>query len=121
MKEKAKILVVGSNRTNLQLLTQQLDREGYETLSAASLEEFDTVIRGNKKIVLCLLDVSGFDQRIWERCEQLRKDKVPFIVISPQRSPTIQRDSMKHGASALLVKPIGIRDLKEFVNTLLGE
>ena len=121
MTGKVQILVVGNNRTNLQLLTHQLEGEGYETLIAASLEELDLTIKGNKNIALCLLDVSGFDQRIWERCEQLRKDKIPFIVISPQRSPTIQRDSMKHGASALLVKPIGIRDLKEFVNTLLGE
>lgn len=121
MNEEAKILVVGSNRINLKLLAQQLEREDYKTSSAASLEEFDQAIKSNGKIVLCLLDVSGFDQRIWERCERLRKNKVPFIVISPQRSPSIQRDSMKHGASALLVKPIGIRDLKEFVNTLLGE
>ena len=58
---------------------------------------------------------------IWDRCEELCKAKIPFIVISPQRSPLIQRDSMKHGASGLLVKPLSIKELLEYIHTLLGE
>ena len=118
---KTTILSVDSNRANLELLSQQLVKEGYETLNAASLEELDNSIQDRKDIALALIDLSGFDQRIWERCEALRKAKIPFIVISPQRSPLIQKDSMKHGASGLLVKPIGIKALLEYVRTLLGE
>jgi len=65
--------------------------------------------------------VRNQDQRIWERCDRLRKARIPFIVISPQRSPLIQKDSMKHGASGLLVKPLGIKELMEYIHTLLGE
>jgi len=118
---KTIILSVGSNRANLELLSQQLAKEGYETLSAASLEELGSSIQEKKDIALALIDLSGFDQRIWERCEALRKAKIPFIVISPQRSPLIQRDSMKHGASGLVVKPLGIKELLEYIHTLLGE
>jgi hypothetical protein len=28
---------------------------------------------------------------------------------------------MKHGASGLLVKPLGIKELVEYIHTLLGE
>ena len=115
---KPVILVANKNRADLGLLSQQLVKEGYDTLEATSLEELDARIRANKKIALGLIDLSGFDQRIWERCEALRKAKIPYIVISPQRSPLIQRDSMKHGASGLLVKPIGIRELLEHIYTL---
>lgn len=115
------ILSVGSNRANLELMSQQLVKQGYETVSAASLEELDGTIQEKKDITLALIDLSGFDQRIWERCETLRKAKIPFIVISPQRSPLVQRDSMKHGASGLLVKPLGIKELMEYIHTLLGE
>jgi len=118
---KTTILSVGSNRANLELLGQQLVKEGYEALSAASLEELDNSIQEKTDIAVALIDLSGFDQRIWERCEMLRKAKIPFIVISPQRSPLIQRDSMKHGASGLLVKPLGIKELMEYIHTLLGE
>jgi CheY-like chemotaxis protein len=121
MTERSLILTVGSSSTNLGLLSQQLGKEGYDTLSATSLQELDTAIKGKQKIALSLIDLSGFDQRIWERCEQMRKARIPFIVVSPQRSPSIQRDSMKHGAGALLVKPIGVKDLMEFVHTILGD
>ena len=118
---KTIILSVGSNRANLELLSQQLVKEGYETLSAASLEELDNSIQEKKDFAVALMDLSGFDEHIWERCEALREQKIPFIVIAPQRSPLIQRDSMKHGASGLLVKPLGIKDLLEYIHTLLGE
>ena len=118
---KTTILSVGSNRANLDLLSQQLVKEGYEILSAASLEELDDSIQKKKVFAVALIDLSGFNQRIWERCEALRKAKIPFIVISPQRSPIIQRDSMKYGASGLLVKPIGIKELMEYIHTSLGE
>jgi len=121
MANKTVILVVGSNQANLEILSQQLVKEGYETVSAASLEELDSSIQEKKDIALALIDLSGFDQRIWERCEALRKVKIPFIVISPQRSPLVQRDSMQHGASGLLVKPLGIKELLEYIHTLLGE
>jgi len=115
------IVVVNSNQADLGLLSELLVKEGYDTLDAASLEELDKIIRMSKEIALVLIDLSGFDQRIWERCDILRKAKIPYIVISPQRSPLIQRDSMKHGASGLLVKPLGIKEMMEYIHTLLGE
>jgi DNA-binding response OmpR family regulator len=121
MSAKAIILVVDSNRGNLEHLSQLLSREGYQTLTAASLEELDQAIQGDEKIALSLIDISGFDKRIWERCEELHKTKTPFIVISAQRSSTIQRHSMKHGASGLLVKPLDFKDLLEYIHTVLGD
>ncbi|MFC1972345.1 response regulator [Chloroflexota bacterium] len=116
--KKPVILIADSNRADLGVLSQQLVKEGYDTLDAASLEELDERIRVSKKIALGLIDLSGFDERIWERCEVLRKARIPYIVISPQRSPLIQRDSMKHGANGLLVKPLGIRELLEHIYIL---
>ena len=121
MSDKSILLVVDSNLSNLGLLSQQLGREGYETLAAASLEDLDQAIQGKKKIALSLIDISGFDRHIWEHCEELHKAKTPFIVISPRRSPTIQRHSMKHGASGLLVKPLEFKDLLEYIHTVLGD
>ncbi|MBN1191036.1 MAG: response regulator transcription factor [Dehalococcoidales bacterium] len=121
MNDRPVILIVGSNRSNLNLLSQQLSREGFETIKAASPDDLDNALKKQNNIALSLVDVSGFDQNIWLFCEQMRRLKIPFIVISPQRSLVIQRDSMKHGASALLIKPLGIKELLEFVHTLLGD
>jgi DNA-binding NtrC family response regulator len=121
MSAKAVILVADSDRGNLDFLSHQLDREGYGTVSASSLEELDQAIEGKVGIALLLIDISGFDQRIWERCEALVKSGVPFIVISPRRSPAVQRDSMRCGASVLLTKPFDFKDLMEHVHTVLGD
>jgi DNA-binding response OmpR family regulator len=121
MIEKPMILIVGSDRASLELMGQQFGQEGYDTVSAASLDELDRAILGKLPINVSLIDLAGFDERLWERCDELRKRKIPFIVISPRRSPTVQRDGMKHGASGLLVKPLSIKDLLEYVHTLLGD
>jgi len=121
MSAKAIILVVDSNRSNLEHLSQLLGQTGYQMLTAASLEELDQAIQREEKIVLSLIDISGFGKRIWERCEELHKAKTPFIVISPRRSSTIQRHSMEHGASGLLVKPLDFKDLLEHIHTVLGD
>lgn len=121
MSAKASILVVDSNRGNLDLVSRQLGQAGYETLTAASLEELDQAIRGKEKIALALIDISGFDQHIWEHCEELHKAKRPYIVISPHRSPAVQRHSMEHGASGLLARPLDFKDLLEHIHTVLGD
>ena len=121
MSDKSIILVVDSNRSNLELLSQQLGQSGYHILAAASLEELDQAIQGEEKIALSLIDMSGFDQHIWEHCDELHKAKIPFIVISPRRSSSIQRHSMEHGASGLLAKPLDFKDLLEHIHTVLGD
>ncbi len=121
MSDKSIILVVDSNRSNLELLSQQLGQAGYQTADVASLEELDQVVRGEEKIALSLIDISGFDQHIWEHCEELHKAKIPFIVISPRRSSSIQRHSMEQGASGLLAKPLDFKDLLEHIHTVLGD
>ena len=118
--KKRVILVVDSNRGNLELLVQYLGQEGYETRSATGLEELGRAVHAEEKIALSLIDVSGFDQRVWESCQGLREAKIPFMVIAPQRSPAIQRQSMKYGARGVLVKPLGMRDLTEHIQSCLG-
>jgi CheY-like chemotaxis protein len=118
--ERPIILVVDSNRSNLELLSKNIDREGYHTRSAASLAELDRVIQGDKKIALVIIDLSGFDESIWERCERLQKGKVPFMVISPQRSPIVQQQSIRCGAKGMLIGPIGVNELVEHIRSLLG-
>jgi DNA-binding response OmpR family regulator len=120
MKKKNVILIVGSNLAELELLSQQIAKEGCGTLIAAGLEELDSAIEKGG-FPLALIDLTGFDRSIWQRCGALHEAKIPFIIISPQRSPLVQKESMRYGASGLLVKPLGIKELIEYMHTLLGE
>ena len=121
MSAKSIVLVADSNRSALELLSQQLGQVGYATLSAPSLEELDQAIQGNEAIALALIDISGFDRHIWERCERLSRSGTPCLVLSPQRSPAVQRESMKHKAAGVLVKPLDFRDLLEHIHSVLGD
>lgn len=121
MTEKEVILTAVTDRSQLELLAKQLGKEGYEIVSAASLSELVTAIEKEGHISLAVVDVSAFDHSIWEHLEELHKSRIPFIVISPQRSPSIQRDSLKHGASGLFTKGLRFKDLLEHIHALLGK
>lgn len=115
------VLAVDHNRRNLELLAQFLSKEGYSTLGASSLEEFEQMLTGETKIGLVLLDISGFDRRIWDCCERLREQKIPFMVLSPRQSAAIQQESLAHGARSMLVKPLMVKELLNLIRSLLNE
>ena len=119
--ENPVILIVNANRSELETLVNELEHEGYVTISASNLEEMDSAIGGQKNIRLALLDLTGFEKSVREPCDQLHEAKIPFIAIARQRSPSIQRDSMKHGADGLLIKPVGTKELIEHIHTALGD
>jgi DNA-binding response OmpR family regulator len=121
MKAIPVILAVDHNRRNLELLGQFLGRGGYQTRTAATLEEFDEVLAGVDNISLALVDIMGFDRSIWQRCEELRHHKIPFLVLSPKHTAALQQESLTHGARGVLVKPLVVRELLGLISSLLEE
>ena len=121
MKAMPLILAVDHNPRNLELLSQFLGREGYQTRTAAGLQEFDQALAEPDEIALALVDIAGFDRSIWERCEALRHHKIPFLVLSPRQSAAIQQASLTHGAHGVLVKPLTVKDLLSLICGLLKE
>lgn len=115
------ILAVDRNQRNLELLAQFLNKEGYQTLGASSFEEVAQAIGQPARIGMALVDISGFDRRIWDCCEQLRNHQIPFLILSPKQSAAIQHESLSRGARSILIKPLIVRDLLSIVHSLLGE
>ncbi|MFW6081151.1 MAG: response regulator [Desulfosalsimonas sp.] len=121
MTSKQSILAAATNQKNLDLLTQVLEKEGYPVLAAGSLEAIDSVLSENSGVGLALLDLAGFDRRIWERCEQMRNVQIPFLLISAKQSTAIRRETITHGAQGLLVKPLVIKELLGLVAGFMEE
>jgi DNA-binding response OmpR family regulator len=121
MKTMPVILAVDHNSRNLELLSQFLGCEGYQTRIAADLQEFDQALTESDGIDMALVDIAGFDRSIWERCEALRAQKIPFLVLSPRQSAAIQQASLTHGAHGVLVKPLAVKDLLGLIYSLLKE
>ncbi len=121
MKTNAAILLVNRNQRNLELLAEHLGRGGYAISTASSLEEFDRALGGEIDVGMALVDLTGFDQGIWERCERLRSKKAPFLVISPSQSVAIQQAGLSHGARGVMVKPLAVKELMGLIKSMLEE
>ncbi len=117
MAHKACVLTVARNRRNLEMLAELLGRAGMDTVAAESLEDLDRVLEELEGDGLALVDLSGFDNGIWQRVEALRHKGVTLLVISSETSAAIQRESLMHGARGVLVKPLVV---KEFVGLVRG-
>ena len=116
---KPVILAMDSNSQNLELLSRQLEHEGFEVRPVSTTTECYRAIKAGDGISVAVIDLSGFDRSIWRCCDRLRKAGIPFLLIASQRSPAVQRDSMKHGASSVLVKPVGVKQLIEYIHAVL--
>lgn len=115
------ILLVSHLPRNAQLLAEFLEKEGYVTVSALSYTELDQALDQPATIDGALVDLSGFDAQIWNRCERLRAAKIPFLVVSSQQSAAIQQAGLAHGARSVMVKPLVIKELIGVVKSLLAE
>lgn len=114
------VIVVSSNRGSAEQLSQSLKQQRYDIRIAISLAELDTVVENREKVALVVIDLAGFDQAVWKQCERLQAAKIPFLVITDQRSPSVQKESMRYGARGVFTKPIGAKELAEYVRATLG-
>lgn len=119
MNDNPLLLTVDRNQRNLELLAEFLGREGYQILQADSIEAFAQALQRSKAINLAIVDLSGFDSRIWELCDRLRTENIPFFVLSPKQNTLIQQQSLAHGARSMLVKPLVMKELLGIIHSLL--
>lgn len=114
------VLVVDRNPRNRQLLVQLLVGNGFQTLCAPDLAQFDALIGEAGSISLALVDVDGFDAAIWERCRRLHERKVEVLVLGGRHTiSVIQVNSARCGARAVLPKPLSPKLLAQVVREVM--
>ncbi|WP_237743613.1 response regulator [Pleurocapsa sp. PCC 7319] len=107
------------NQRNLELLTQVLEQANYHTIATNNYSELATALADYKGIDLGLIDLAGCDRQIWEYCEQLQSENIPFLTFTPKYNPIIERDSLVHGASSIVIKPLVIQNLLLLIDSLV--
>ncbi|ROQ93612.1 response regulator transcription factor [Desulfosoma caldarium] len=107
---------MGANPRNQELLSAFVQRMGYEAVRADDLDAVDDILDHRLNIKIALVDVTGFDQGVWQRCARLHGQGIPLLVISPKQSAAIRKMSFSHGAQAVLVKPLGMRELADMIH-----
>jgi CheY-like chemotaxis protein len=119
--KKQTILAVIGNRKDADMMEQQLRKEGYQVYTVSSGKELSRLTQtGERNISAAIVDITDLDDDIWDECTRLKKLKIPFLVLSPKRSPVVQQESVKCGAGGVLTKPLEAKELTEHIRSLLG-
>jgi len=111
-----KLLIVGSNFRNQELLSEFIERLGYGVTRVDDLAAMDQVLDDHQNIRFALVDITGFDQNVWERCVRLHSLDIPLLVISPKQSLAVRKMGFSHGARTILEKPLVMRELADTIH-----
>jgi len=113
---KPRILVVEDNPLNRELLSEWLDAEGYEVVTAADLKTgFEAVEKEHPHVVL--LDVQlgaddGLSLAAWLRQQPALRD-IPVIAVTAHAMMTERERILQAGCNACVSKPVDFKLLRE--------
>lgn len=119
MSDSATILFASPAPGNASMMTDFLADNGFRSVAATSLDEFDEAIVEDG-IDLALVDADGFPAEVWERCETVQKGDIPLFVISQHRT-AVQEKGREHQVTGVFEKPLGQDALLETIEQLLGQ
>ena len=117
-------LVVENDRSLLRSIVDFLEREGFRVTTEVdgrwALRTFEV-----RPIDLVVLDVNlpGLDGfQLSEKIQSFPKSRpAKVVVLSDRRHSHPQREAARHGATALLRKPVSLDELREVLRTALGD
>lgn len=115
----SKILIVDDEQSIVDILQENLEREGYLTVAAYDGKEaLDKAYSENPDLILldCMLPkYDGFDV-----CRKLRKDSlVPIIMLTAKSEEIDKVLGLELGADDYIVKPFSVREVMARVKALL--
>jgi DNA-binding NtrC family response regulator len=115
---KTRVLIVDDEESIRKLLKSRMEREGYETLTAANAEEAEKIFGSNGNgigTVVTDLKMPGRDG--FQLMKSLKEKNVytKYVVITGHGEKEAAIQSVKYGATDYLEKPF---DMDEFVHTV---
>lgn len=114
-----KVLLLNKNRKNLEILSDFLKKHNFESYLAHDYETLKGFIEKGD-FELALIDISGFDTRIWDYTKALQDKGIPFVLISTATKGKDDTQLVGKGAGAILAKPLSPKRLIEVIDALIG-
>jgi two-component system, sensor histidine kinase and response regulator len=110
----ARILVVDAQLENLTLLSQMLQRKGYEVLTVLSGSRALDLLK-NQMVDLILMDVNMPEENGYDICFKIKEDvrfrDVPVIFVSAIEDTTIKIKAFQAGGVDYITRPYQVREL----------
>jgi CheY-like chemotaxis protein len=121
---RERILIVEDNLPNRELLSDWLEAEGYEVLTAENLEQSFATLK-EQRVDAVLLDVQlgsedGLAVATWLRSRTGLRD-TPVIAVTAHAMVTDQQRVLNAGCNASISKPIDFRSLRQQLMRWLGQ
>ncbi|HCE56242.1 MAG TPA: response regulator [Prolixibacteraceae bacterium] len=115
------ILVVENNKVNAELISNALQKFGFICSLASDYAALDVALAGNDFFDIVLMDVTGFDADIWERCKKIHQLNIPLLILSAKPSAALQQHGMKYGARGIVSKPVILKDFVNLIYSLIND
>lgn len=117
-----KILIVDDEVDLLEILSFNLEKSGYDTVTATSAEAaYDIIKKGNHSFALILLDVMMGVMSGFELAKKLRDEgvKTPIIFLTALDTESDLLNGFKLGADDYISKPFSVREVLARVGAVL--
>lgn len=110
---KQSILIVDDEQDIIELLKYNLEKEGFQVLSATNGRE--ALVLAGRRPDLIILDVMLPEMDGWEVCRTLRQNsqtaEIPVIFLTARENETDEVVGLELGAADYVTKPVRIRTL----------
>lgn len=121
-----KVLIVDDDDRIRLFMREALSKFGYQMFEASNGEEALQIVR-REKPQLMLLDLAMPKMTGYEVCKHIRADADPeikamkIVVVTAKSYPVDMRTAKEVGCDLYLVKPFGIKELRQAVGQFLGD
>jgi len=118
-----KILICEDNTLALRAMAIVLEREGYETSSAADGNDAKEMLK-NYSYDLVIVDIHLPYHSGLELIKYLRRDlnkNTPVLIVSAFSDPQVQRQAGELGVSGYIIKPFNPDELVRLTKTVINQ
>lgn len=115
-----RVLVMDGNERNVNLMRDFLAGEGFYPVAATNVPTGAEIVGNGRDLAFAIVDLDRLGSEVWDQCEQLDDNGVPYLVLSGAESSTIRRKSRSAGAVRFFQKPIPKRLLLNIIDTTIS-
>jgi len=123
LKQKS-ILIVDDSKSILNLISDNLQNSGFNTLTAGNGEEALQLLASNN-VDIILSDIMMPILNGFSLCSKVKQTKkwasIPFIMMSSHSERGFIKKSIQYGADSFIVKPFNIHEVVERIERLLSD
>lgn len=112
------VFAISARLKNLELIREVLEEEDFGVVETSQLEDVISTLQTHS-IDSALVDITGYGRQIWDTCELLRKEDIPFIIISRKESKQLEQIGKRYGADKTMGKPLLIQELVDSIRYLI--